>query len=309
MSGIVSAYIIFIVVLNIVGTLLLIQFTRRIKVGDEQHSYKDGELIAGHNVDGIQELNNPLPRWWLWKFYILIAFGVVYLVLFPGLGSYKGTLGWTSAGQHAEEVAAAEAEYGPLFKQWAATPVAELAKDENAVKAGQRIFLANCATCHGSDAGGNIGFPNLTDHDWLWGGEPDTIKTTIAGGRTGAMPPWGKILGEQGVIEVSHYVRSLSGQKHDEATARVGKKLFTANCVVCHGPEGKGTPAMGAPNLTDGIWLYGGTDRAIRETIRGGRGGVMPVWKPILGEDKVHVVAAYVYSLSLGAGSAEPAQH
>ncbi|MBI2379248.1 MAG: cytochrome-c oxidase, cbb3-type subunit III [Gammaproteobacteria bacterium] len=297
MSGILSAYIAFIVALNIIGAFLLIQFTRRIKVGDESHSYKDGELIAGHDVDGIQEMNNPLPRWWLWKFYILIAFGVGYLVMYPGFGSFKGVLNWSSAGQHAQEEEAARAEFGPLFQKWSATPVAELAKDEEAVKAGQRIFLANCATCHGSDAGGNIGFPNLTDNDWLWGGDADTVKTTIHGGRKGNMPAWGKVIGEQGVIEVKNYVLSLSGRKHDADAARAGKKIFATTCVACHGPEGKGMPAMGAPNLTDNTWLFGGTPRAIEETIRNGRAGVMPTWGPILGEEKVHVVAAYVFSL------------
>ena len=303
MSGIVSAYIIFIVVLNIVGTFLLVQFTRRIKVGDENHTYKDGELISSHNVDGIQEMNNPLPRWWLWKFYILITFAVVYLVLYPGLGQFKGILGWSSHGQHAEEVAAAEAEFGPLFKKWAETPIAELAKDEDAVKAGQRIFLANCSTCHGSDAGGNIGFPNLTDNDWLYGGEPDTIKTTITGGRQAAMPAWGKVIGEQGIIEVQNYVLSLSGRKHDAEAAKAGQKIFQTNCIVCHGPEGKGNHAMGAPNLTDNIWLYGGRPKDIAETIRHGRNGHMPTWGPILGNDKIHVVATFVYSLSHGANA------
>lgn len=304
MSGLLSAYIIFIVLLNIVGTYLLIQFTRRIKVGDNEQSYKDGELIAGHDVDGIQEMNNPLPRWWLWKFYILIAFAVVYLALYPGLGSYKGYLNWTSVGQHEAEMAEAETLYGPLFKQWAATPLPELARDEDAVKAGQRIFLANCATCHGSDAGGNIGFPNLTDNDWLYGGEAAQIKTTILDGRQAAMPAWGKTLGEQAVIESAHYVRSLSGLKHDKDVAKAGEKVFQTACAVCHGADGKGIIAMGAPNLTDGIWLYGGTDRAIRESIRYGRNGHMPAWKTILGEDKVHVVSAYVYSLRDNASTA-----
>ncbi len=258
----------------------------------------------GHTFDGIEEYDNPLPRWWFMLFLGTLIFGALYLVLYPGLGTWKGVLpgyegGWTQVGQWQREMDRANEQYGPLYAKFAAMPVAEVAKDEQALKMGSRLFASNCSVCHGSDAKGAFGFPNLTDHDWLYGGEADTIKTTIMGGRQAAMPAWKDILGEEGIKNVAGYVRSLSGLKNPEGVdIAAGQKTFATNCAVCHGAEGKGTQAMGAPNLADGTWLYGSSFAQVQQTLRFGRNGMMPAQKDMLGNDKVHLLAAYVYSLS-----------
>jgi len=262
---------------------------------------------TGHTWDeDLGEYNNPLPRWWMWLFYITIVFALGYLALYPGLGSYKGLLGWTEVGQLEQENAHAEARFGPIYDKFAKTDLVELAKNPDALAIGQKLFLNNCAQCHASDAGGSKGFPNLTDNDWLWGGDPATIEATITGGRTGVMPPWGPVLGEQGVKDVAHYVMSLSGLAHDSIRAARGQPLFMQNCVACHGPEGKGNPALGAPNLTDKTWLFGSGEPTIVETITKGRTGQMPAHKDLLSPAKIHLLAAYVYSLSHPGGAAPP---
>jgi cytochrome c oxidase cbb3-type subunit 3 len=231
-------------------------------------------------------------------FYITIVFGLGYLVMFPGLGAAKGVLGWSSAQEHQQEVEAAKEKYEPLYQKYASIPIAELAKNEDAHRTGGRLFANNCAICHGSDAGGARGFPNLTDDDWLYGGAPDQIKTTIMNGRHGNMPTWQATLGDDGVKNVASYVLSLSGRDApaDEVTA--GKQSFTTICAACHGADGTGNQALGAPNLTDNIWLYGASRGYIERSISQGRKGTMPAHKDLLGEDKVHILAAYVYSLS-----------
>ncbi len=253
---------------------------------------------TGHSWDGIEELNNPLPFWWVAMFYITIFFALTYLALYPGLGAYKGILGWTSASQHAADVAEATKKYEPLYKKYAAIPIAELAKNEAANRTGARLFANNCAVCHGSDARGARGFPNLTDNDWLYGGEPETIETTILNGRHGNMPTWQATLGDKGVRAAASYVMSLSGRDAPADEVAAGKKIFATTCAGCHQPDAKGLHALGAPNLTDNTWLYGGTRGTIEKTISGGRSGLMPSHKKLLGEDKVHILAAYVYSLS-----------
>ena len=255
--------------------------------------------VTGHVWDEtLEEYNNPLPRWWLWLFNITIVFALVYLALYPGLGKFRGLLGWTEEKQWQAEMDAAKRKYDPIFKKYSQVPVAALAKDPEAVQIGRRLFLNYCAVCHGSDAGGGPGFPNLTDNDWLYGGTPEAIEKTILDGRQGNMPAWEPILGKAGVDKVAEYVMSLSGRPVDEAKAAEGKKLFEQNCVACHGADGKGNQMIGAPNLTDNVWLYGGSPGKIRETIAGGRSGRMPAHRDFLGEDKVHVLAAYIYSLS-----------
>jgi cytochrome c oxidase cbb3-type subunit 3 len=287
---------------------------------------KEGESM-GHTFDGIEELNNPLPKWWSTFFLLTIVWAFGYIALY-GLGSWTGLLGWKSSNQgilnvaegkaktaeylkensgvlvqYDREMAAADAKFGPIFEAYAARTIEDLATDSEALKVGQRLFLQNCAQCHGSDAHGTTGFPNLADKDWLYGGTPEAIKHTLMEGRVAAgMMAWeGALGGDQGVKEVAAYVISLSGRSIDPELAKAGKAKF-AMCSACHGPEGQGSLAlglpMGAPNLSDNIWLYGGSKRAIEESIRNGRAGVMPAWKDILGEEKVHVISAYVYSLS-----------
>ncbi|NRR29416.1 cytochrome-c oxidase, cbb3-type subunit III [Oxalobacteraceae bacterium] len=254
---------------------------------------------TGHIWDeDLTELNTPMPRWWMWLFYITIVFALVYLVLYPGLGSYAGKLGWKSSGQYQAELVQADADYGPLFKQYARQDLKTVAADPAAHAIGQRLFLTYCAQCHGSDARGNKGFPNLTDRDWLYGGTPETIKTTILHGRNGAMPSMAAALGSEKEVEnVAHYVLSLSGATSDPIKSVLGKSKFGA-CMACHGADAHGNQTVGAPNLTDKVWLYGGSAETIMETIRKGRSNAMPAFEDFLGDDKVHVLAAYVWSLS-----------
>jgi len=259
-----------------------------------------GETVksTGHVWDGIEELNNPLPFWWVAMFYISITFALIYLALYPGLGAYKGLLGWTSTSEHAEDVAEATKKYEPLYKKYGAIPIPELAKNEAANRTGGRLFANNCAVCHGSDGRGALGFPNLTDNDWLYGGEPEQIQTTILNGRHGNMPSWQAVLGDDGVKNAASYVISLSGREAPADQVAAGKKIFATTCAGCHQPDARGMHALGAPNLTDKTWLYGATRGNIEETISGGRKGLMPAHKKLLGEDKVHILSAYVYSLS-----------
>jgi cytochrome c oxidase cbb3-type subunit 3 len=262
---------------------------------------------SGHVWDeDLKEYNNPLPRWWIWLFYITIVFGLVYLALYPGLGSYAGALGWTQVKQLEEENALALAAYGPIYDKFAAQDIVTLSKNAEALAIGQKLFLNNCAQCHASDGGGSRGFPNLTDNDWLWGGAPETIEATITNGRTGAMPPFGPVLGEQGVKDVAHFVMSLSGGAHDSIRAARGKEKFAQTCVACHGAQGKGNPAVGAPNLTDKIWLHGSGEDAIVYQVTKGRINQMPAHKDVLSPAKIHLLAAYVYSLSGGQPGAPP---
>jgi len=256
---------------------------------------------TGHQWDGdLAEYNNPLPRWWSWLFYITIVFSIAYLVLYPGLGSWRGTLGWSQVGQLKEEQAAAEKQFGPLYRRFAATDVETLAKDPEALAVGQKLFLNNCAQCHASDGAGSRGFPNLTDRDWLWGGDANTIKATISDGRTGVMPPFGPALGPEGVKNVAHYVRSLSGLTTDPLRVAFGRELYQQNCVACHGADGKGNAALGAPNLADKTWLYGSAEATVIETVTGGRTNQMPAHKALLDEARIHLLTAYVLGLSQG---------
>ncbi len=279
---------------NIAACWWLIRWTSKPQAGESA----SGE-VTGHKWDEtLEEYNNPLPRWWLWLFYITMVFGLAYFAIYPGLGTWKGTNNWTGESQYEEEIAAADAKYGPIFANFAKQDMAALVSNDDAMKAGQRLFLNYCATCHGSDARGTTGFPNLADNDWLYGGDPATIKTSILQGRTGAMPSWQAALGDQGVDEAAEYVLSLSGRSQDAAKASAGKTRYDMMCMACHGPDGKGMQALGAPNLTDNIWLYGGSPGKVRESIANGRSGRMPAHADFLGEDKAHVLAAYVYSLS-----------
>lgn len=254
---------------------------------------------TGHVWDeDLAEYNNPLPNWWRWLFYLTIVFSIIYLILYPGLGSWRGVLGWSQITQLQEEIARAEKQYGPLYEKFAATDIETLAKSPEALAVGQKLFLNNCAQCHASDAGGSRGFPNLTDRDWLWGGDARTIETTIAEGRTGVMPPWGPALGEAGVKDVAHYVLSLSGSTHDSIRKARGEPIYKTTCAACHGAEGKGNPALGAPNLTDRIWLHGAGEPAIIDVVTRGRISQMPAHKNALSPAKIRLLAAYVLSLS-----------
>lgn len=289
-----GVYIAVVVIVGFVGLayLLFTQSKTTVKKGEQVE-------ITGHVWDDdLAEYNNPLPRWWMLMFYITLIFGAVYLVLYPGLGTWKGIRGWTSVGQYTEEKAAAEAKYQPLYDKFLKQDVVAVAGNSEAQAMGKRLFQTYCVQCHGSDARGAKGFPNLTDNDWLYGGTPQIIKTTIEGGRHGQMPAFGAAFGEEKVKDAANYVMSLSGKKHDADRAARGKETFAAVCSACHGADGKGNQAVGAPNLTDSVWLYGGTEKTIVETITNGRNNQMPAWKDFLGDGKVHLLTAYVYGLS-----------
>lgn len=253
----------------------------------------------GHVWDeDLEELNNPLPAWWLYMFYITLVFGIVYLLIYPGSGVFAGAFKWSEVGQYEQEMKVAAQKYGPLYEKYRTQDIKVVAANPEALKMGQRLFMTYCTACHGSDAGGGPGFPNLRDKDWLYGGQPEHIKASIADGRSGAMPPWGAVLGNEGVHNVSEYVMSLSGRKVNAEAAVAGKEKFQQLCVACHGADGKGNPAMGAPNFTDNVWLYGGSQAAIMKSISDGRSGRMPAHGEFLGEAKVHLLAAYIYNLS-----------
>lgn len=276
---------------SIVACGLLLQSLSQRKVASDP-------ATTGHVWDeDLDELNHPLPRWWIGLFWITIVFSLGYLWLYPGLGSFEGSLKWTSTGEYREEVKVAEEKHGPVFAAYAATDLVRLAGDPEARLVGQALFVNYCSQCHASDGRGGKGFPNLTDRDWLHGGDPQAIKASILDGRRGVMPALGAALGEAGVKEVAAYVRSLSALSHDAAAAARGKARF-ALCAGCHGADGKGNMALGAPNLTDAVWLYGSSEATLIETIAKGRSSVMPAHREFLGEARSHVLAAYVFGLS-----------
>lgn len=322
MSTLLSIFVTVITLGTILGCFALLWWCLKDKMGVEE-----GKPM-GHTFDGIAEINNPLPKWWSYLFIILIVVSLIYLIAYPGLGNFKGLLGWQSSNQdvrslsdskaataaareqglavqYDREQAKADALYGAKFRELTYEAdgktykaIEQIAKDPNALKVGQRLFLQNCAQCHGSDARGGKGFPNLTDGEWLWGGQPEQIKTTIMNGRQGIMAPWGDVLGKDGVKEAAAYVLSLSGRTVNPIQAKKGEARFATICAACHGPDGKGNPMLGAPDLTNNSWLYGSSRQTVEETITYGRHGVMPAWHEVLGEDKVHLLASYVYSLS-----------
>ncbi len=305
-SGFWSAYVAILTLVSIVACGVLLYATGRARVKPSAKGPQGGDSVdtTGHVWDeDLAEYNNPLPRWWMWLFYITIVFGFVYLALYPGLGQVPGLLGWSSASAYARERDELDAKMQPLYQKYLAMDLKAVAADPQARAMGERLFLNHCAQCHGSDAGGSKGFPNLRDRDWLYGGEPDAIKDSITNGRNGIMPPLGSVLGEDGVKSLANYVRSLSGLPHDKLRAEIGRPLFMQTCAACHGADGKGNTQLGAPNLTDSIWLYGGSEATIAETIGKGRGQAsavtrMPAHKDLLDAGKIQLLAAYVWGLS-----------
>jgi len=296
-----SIYISIITIVSIIACGVLLQAMSTRKVSGSQAE------TTGHSWDeDLVELNNPLPRWWIWLFYITIFFSVGYLVLYPGLGSFGGSYQWTSTKQYDEEMAKAEAQSAPIYEKYAKTDLKQLAASPEAMAIGQKLFLNNCAQCHASDARGGKGYPNLTDADWIYGSAPETIKETIANGRKGVMPPWGPLLGDDGVKDMAHYVMSLNGRTFDSLRAARGKDKFMTICVACHGADAKGNQAIGSADLTKANLAYGADEPALIETISKGRMSSMPAQKELLGEARVHILAAYVWSLSNSPGAAAP---
>jgi cytochrome c oxidase cbb3-type subunit 3 len=299
LSGFWSAWIILITLGSIAFAFWILYANRKTdKVPDA-----DGNVeTTGHAADEIEEYDNPLPRWWFQLYVGTVVFSLGYLLLYPGLGNFAGLLGWTQEGQWEQEVARAEERFTPIFAQYEEIAIPELAQDAEAMQVGERIFLNNCAVCHGSNAKGGYGFPDLTDDDWLYGGEPDHIVTTLVRGRNGLMPSWQQLGGEN-IENVANHVLSLSGLEHDAERAEQGAAVFGSVCAACHGPEGTGNQALGAPNLTNDTWLYQAPGQSVlgsvRQTLRNGRNGHMPAQEAYIGEERVHLVAAYIYSLRL----------
>ena len=291
----------FIVVCTLGGVLWLYLLTIASMRGRGPGAAGGGAAEVPRHVwdEDLTELDNPLPRWWVILFFATLAFGVVYLMLYPGFGTNSMILGWTQKAEYEAEMARAEARYGPLYEAYLELPVERVAEDPKAFRMGERLFASYCAVCHGADAGGVPGFPNLRDTVWQWGGSPEAIRTSILAGRDAAMPPWREPLGgDAGVDEVTAYVLSLSGRSVDAAKAAAGREKYDALCVACHAPDGTGNPALGGSDLTDDVWLYGGSEAAVRKSIADGREGRMPAHGDFLGEARVHVLAAWVYSLS-----------
>ncbi len=288
-----AIYVAGITIVSILACLLLLWFSGKAK------AMTVSDNTTGHVWDGdLREMNNPLPRWWAWLFIITVIFAFVYLALYPGLGTYAGKLGWTSIGEYKTEVDKGNAEVAPLYAKFSAMPPEEIAKDPQAMAIGERLYMNNCSQCHASDARGGKGFPNLTDADWLHGGTPDKIKETLIQGRIGNMPPMAAAVGSaDDVKNVAQYVLSLSGSPHDSLQAALGKSKFVV-CAACHGMDGKGNQALGAPNLTDDIWLHGYGANAIIAMINGGKVNQMPAQADKLTEAQIHVLTAYVWGFS-----------
>jgi len=300
-----SGWSIFVAAVTLLGlvaclALLVIAARRKVMAGDN---------TTGHVWDDdLRELNNPLPMWWMGLFVATVLFSFGYLMFYPGLGSHEGTLKWSSTAQHAAEVKKAQDASAPLYARFAGLPAEKLAHDPQAMAIGERLFVNNCATCHGSDARGSKSFPNLTDNDWLYGGAPEKIEETIAKGRTGNMPPMAAAVGsEQDVRNLANYVLSLSGSPHNNIAAQLGRPKFTA-CAACHGMDGKGNPALGAPNLTDKVWLHGWGEDVIVAMINNGKTNTMPAHAQRLSPQQIHVLASYVWSLSQPKGTSVASQ-
>lgn len=317
MSTFWSTYITVLTLATLVAMAWLLWSTRRGQPRDKP------DQTLGHSWDGIEEYDAPLPRWWLGLFVATLVFALGYLVLYPGLGNWAGLLpgyaylddgkkvefangrqGWSSVHQWEREQAQAQAQYGPLLARFAATPLEQLAKDPQAMRMGERLFASNCALCHGLDARGAFGFPNLTDQDWRWGGTPEQIKASILKGRQGVMPPWGPVLGAQGVVDTAAYVLTLQQRPLPEgikANLANGQALFASTCALCHGKDARGNPAMGAPDLTHaGAFIYGASFQQVSDSIAQGRQGQMPAQQVLQGDERVHVLAAYVWNLAHG---------
>ena len=287
-----SVYVAVLTAVSLLACLVLLSVASKRKVMSKDNT-------TGHVWDeDLVELNNPLPRWWAWLFVITVVFSAAYLVLYPGLGSFEGTLKWTSLNEHQSDVAQARASMQTEFAGFAGKSPEALAKDGKAMAIGERLFANHCAGCHGADARGSKGFPNLTDADWQWGGSIDKITESIVQGRTGQMPALAAAVGgSDDMRNLAHYVLSLSGSAHNNVAAALGKPKFST-CAACHGVDGRGNQALGAPNLTDKVWLHGWGEAAIISIVSNGKISMMPGQGQTLSPEQIQVLAAYVWSLS-----------
>jgi cytochrome c oxidase cbb3-type subunit 3 len=300
-TGFWSAYIAILTAFGIAFCLLVL-------LANSRKAPATADNTTGHVWDeDLREANNPLPRWWIGLFLITIVFAVGYLIYYPGLGSFAGAGGWSSASAYQAERAALERATQPIFAGFAGRTPDQLVGQPEAMAIGERLFLNNCAQCHGSDGRGSRGFPNLTDNDWLYGGSAEAIRTSITQGRHGVMPALGPALGGAANVErVAQYVLSLSGSATDAVKAELGRPLY-ATCAACHGPKGEGNQALGAPNLGDRTWLHTPGLAGVIATINNGRENMMPEHGSKLTAEQIHVLTGYVISLSGPAGAAPAA--
>lgn len=278
----------------VLGLLLSLAAMLWLLIANRQRS---SEGTTGHEWDGIEELDNPLPMWWVGMFVVSMIFTLGYVAYYPGFGDFQGAGNWSSRAQHDAEVARHNARFAPLYAELGSMDEANLAQDKRGMQVGRRLYLNHCSTCHGVNAGGAFGFPNLTDDEWQWGNEYADIRNTLVNGRVAQMVPWAAALGEEGVVNVANYVLQLSGQEHDADKAEAGAAQYNTMCVACHGTEGKGNKIFGAPDLTNDIWLYGGSLEQIIFTLNNGRQGNMPAQSDILSDDKIHILTTYIRSL------------
>lgn len=287
-------FIAVVTVVSIIGCAFLLWYTSKIKIVSQ-----NGDNTSGHVWDeDLTEMNNPLPRWWVWLFVFTIIFGFIYLALYPGLATYDGSKEWTQVNQYEDEVAKANEALKPIYAKFVDMPVETLSTLPMAKSIGERLYMNNCSQCHASDARGGRGFPNLTDHDWIHGGSPEKIEETITNGRNGMMPPMGAMVGsDEDIKNLANYVLSLSDSAHDAAAAELGKEKFMV-CAACHGVDGKGNQAIGAPNLADNIWLHGAGEAAIIDRIKLGKINQMPAQEGKLTPEQIKVLAAYIWGLS-----------
>lgn len=289
------SYYIAVIALGGIAWCVYLLFSQRAWLKQEVKVVED----TGHVWDGdLTELNNPVPRWWTVMYLLLCAAALGYLILYPGLGSNPGTLGFTAGKQVLQQQEALNAQVQPIYERFREMPIPDIARDAQAQDIGQRLFLNNCAQCHGSDAKGSRGFPNLTDNDWLWGGEPEQIQQTITGGRHGVMPPWGAVIKPEDAAAIAQYVRSLSGLAHDPLRVNAGKRGFDTYCVACHGADAKGNTLLGAPNLTDDIWLHGSSEASIMDIIANGRDNLMPAQENYLTPEQIRLLTGWVWGQS-----------
>jgi cytochrome c oxidase cbb3-type subunit 3 len=315
-----SVFVVVFTAINVLACLWLLWWTSRSRQTGQADALQPAVAGAdvpaagktGHVWDGdLEEFNNPLPRWWLGLFIITVLFGAAYLIVFPGLGNFSGVKRWSSIESYEAQMKEQRARFEERVASLSGKSLQQLANDPSAMATARNLFGANCSTCHGSDARGARGFPNLTDHDWLWGGDDQTVYQSIAQGRHGMMPALGAVLGDSGLNEVASYVVSLGGRKAPADWVAAGKERFATICAGCHGTDAQGNPQLGAPNLTDGTWLHGGDFDTVRATITNGRDSQMPAHATTLGDSKVRLLAAYVLSLShskeLNAATTKPA--
>ncbi|MBM4197618.1 MAG: cytochrome-c oxidase, cbb3-type subunit III [Gammaproteobacteria bacterium] len=296
-------FVVVLVLANVAGAMWLLFAHSHAPAGEA------GGETTGHVWDGdLRDANRPLPRWWFWLFVLSTAWGLFYLILYPGLGGFPGVLRWSQEAQHAAEVRDATERQAPRYARFAGMTLVDLSREADAMGEARSLYANNCAGCHGSDARGAVGFPDLTDAEWLYGQEPDTLVATISEGRMGVMPGWEAALGADGVAQLVAFLQSLEGADVDAATATAGRDHYALFCVACHGVDARGNAALGGPDLTNGIWLHGGDAASLRVSIAAGRQNQMPPHGDLLGPDRVRLLAAYVLGLGAGAGDGRAAR-